>query len=105
MAENALLTPGRNWLGGYTPSAKNFDALVIGYFDGDKLIYAARTRNGFTPPSRVELFKKIAPLEIPECPFANLKEKKGGHWASVQELPVALGRAGCRSAPDSILLQ
>jgi ATP-dependent DNA ligase len=36
-------------IGGYTPSAKNFDALVIGYYEGDKLFYAPRTRNGFTP--------------------------------------------------------
>jgi ATP-dependent DNA ligase len=36
-------------IGGYTPSPKNFDALVIGYYDGSNLIYAARTRNGFTP--------------------------------------------------------
>jgi len=42
-------------IGGYTPSPKNFDALVIGYYDGGKLIYAARTRNGFTPASRVQL--------------------------------------------------
>jgi len=66
-------------IGGYTPSPKNFDALVLGYYDGDKLIYAARTRNGFTPASRVELFKKIKPLEIKECPFANLPENKAGH--------------------------
>ena len=39
-------------IGGYTPSPKNFDALVIGYYDGPNLIYAARTRNGFTPASR-----------------------------------------------------
>ena len=44
--------------GYYTPSPKNFDALVIGYYDRGKLIYAARTRNGFTPASRVQLFKK-----------------------------------------------
>jgi ATP-dependent DNA ligase len=66
-------------IAGYTPSAKNFDALVVGYYDDDgKLIYAARTRNGFTPASRVELFKKLRPLEIDECPFANLPEKKAG---------------------------
>ena len=41
-------------IGGYTPSPKNFDALVIGYYDGSNLIYAARTRNGFTPTSRAE---------------------------------------------------
>jgi DNA ligase D-like protein (predicted ligase) len=69
-------------IGGYTPSARNFDALVIGYYDDGKLIYAARTRNGFTPASRVELFQKIKPLEIKECPFANLPEKKAGRWGA-----------------------
>jgi DNA ligase D-like protein (predicted ligase) len=67
---------------GYTPSLKNFDALVIGYYEGAKLIYAARTRNGFTPASRAELFKKIKPLEIKECPFANLPEKRAGRWGA-----------------------
>jgi ATP-dependent DNA ligase len=69
-------------IAGYTPSAKNFDALVIGYYDGTDLIYAARTRNGFTPASRAELFKKIVPLEIAECPFSNLPEKKAGRWGA-----------------------
>jgi len=69
-------------IAGYTPSPKNFDALVIGYYEGDKLMYAARTRNGFTPASRVELFKKIKPLEIKECPFANLPEKNAGRWGA-----------------------
>jgi ATP-dependent DNA ligase len=40
-------------IAGYTPSLKNFDALVIGYYEGDSLIYAARTRSGFAPASRV----------------------------------------------------
>ena len=69
-------------IAGYTPSPKNFDALVIGYYDGPNLIYAARTRNGFTPASRVELFKKLKPLEIKECPFSNLPEKKAGRWGA-----------------------
>jgi DNA ligase D-like protein (predicted ligase) len=69
-------------IGGYTPSDKNFDALVIGYYDGSRLIYAARTRNGFTPASRRELFKKIKPLETNKCPFANLPEKKAGRWGA-----------------------
>ena len=45
-------------IAGYTPSQENFDALVIGYYEGGKLIYAASTRNGFTPASRAELFGK-----------------------------------------------
>jgi bifunctional non-homologous end joining protein LigD len=69
-------------IAGYTSSAKNFDALVIGYYDGPDLIYAARTRNGFTPASRTDLFKKLKPLEIAECPFANLPEKKAGRWGA-----------------------
>ena len=69
-------------IAGYTPSAKNFDALVIGYYRDGKLIYAARTRNGFTPASRAELFKKLKSLEIKECPFANLPEKKAGRWGA-----------------------
>ena len=58
-------------------SLKNFDALVIGYYEGNKLMYA-RTRNGFTPASRAELFKKLKPLEIIQCPSANLPEEKSG---------------------------
>jgi DNA ligase D-like protein (predicted ligase) len=69
-------------IAGYTPSASNFDALIIGYYEGAKLIYAARTRNGFTPASRVELFKKLKPLEIKECQFANLPEAKSGRWGA-----------------------
>jgi bifunctional non-homologous end joining protein LigD len=67
-------------IGGYTPGTKTFDALVIGYYDGGRLLYAARTRNGFTPAIREQLFKKMRPLEIRDCPFANLPEAKSGRW-------------------------
>jgi ATP-dependent DNA ligase len=69
-------------IGGYTPSDKNFDALVIGYYDGPKLMYAARTRNGFTPASRAKLFEKLKPLETANCPFANLPAKTAGRWGA-----------------------
>jgi hypothetical protein len=39
-------------IGGYTVGTKTFDALIFGYYEGDRLIYAARTRNGFTPAVR-----------------------------------------------------
>ena len=67
-------------IGGYTPSAKNFDALIFGYYDDGKLQYVARTRNGFTPATRKELFKRLKPLEIQQCPFANLPEARSGRW-------------------------
>jgi len=59
-------------IGGYTIGGDTFDALVFGYYESSKLIYAARTRNGFTPVLRRELVKRFQPLEIKECPFANL---------------------------------
>jgi DNA ligase D-like protein (predicted ligase) len=67
-------------LGGYTVATTTFDALVFGYYDGDRLIYAARTRNGFTPVVRQQLLKKFKGLEIKDCPFTNLPEKKSGRW-------------------------
>lgn len=69
-------------IAGYTPSPKNFHALVIGYYQNGKLMYAARTRNGFTPASRAEVFRKIKTLEVTDCPFANLPEKKAGRWGA-----------------------
>jgi bifunctional non-homologous end joining protein LigD len=67
-------------IGGYTRGTKTFDALVFGYYDGDRLIYVARTRNGFTPAARAQLFKKFKGLETGECPFVNLPEAKSGRW-------------------------
>ena len=67
-------------IGGYTLGTNTFDALVFGYFEGENLIYAARTRNGFTPATRAQLFRRFRGLEIDECPFANLPEAKGGRW-------------------------
>ena len=69
-------------IGGYTVGGATFDALVFGYYQGDDLIYAARTRNGFTPKLRGELMKKFKPLETKECPFVNLPEKKPGRWGA-----------------------
>lgn len=67
-------------IAGYTPSPKNFDALIFGYYQGRKLIYVARTRNGFTPQSRAQLFKRFRDLRIDECPFSNLPETGAGRW-------------------------
>jgi bifunctional non-homologous end joining protein LigD len=67
-------------IGGYTPSSKNFDALIFGYYEGSELIYVARTRNGFTPQLREQLFKRLRGLQVSECPFSNLPESKAGRW-------------------------
>jgi ATP-dependent DNA ligase len=67
-------------IGGYTIGTKTFDAVIFGYYEADRLIYVARTRNGFTPAARAQLYKKFGPLEIRECPFANLPETNSGRW-------------------------
>ena len=69
-------------IGGYTIGGATFDALVFGYYSDGKLMYAARTRNGFTPKIREELMKKFRGLETEVCPFANLPEKKAGRWGA-----------------------
>ena len=69
-------------IGGSTVGGKTFDALVFGYYEGDRLIYVARTRNGFTPVVRAQLMKKFRGLESKECPFANLPESKSGRWGA-----------------------
>jgi ATP-dependent DNA ligase len=38
----------------------------------------ARTRNGFTPASREELFRRFRGLETAKCPFVNLPEARSG---------------------------
>jgi bifunctional non-homologous end joining protein LigD len=67
-------------IAGYTRGTKTFDALIFGYYEGEKLMYVARTRNGFTPVLRAQLFRKFKGLDIGECPFANLPEARSGRW-------------------------
>src|SRR5260370_17114438 len=61
-------------IGGYFPGPHGFDSLILGYYDKDKLMYVARTRNGFVPASRREVFSKLKHLVTPACPFLNLPE-------------------------------
>jgi bifunctional non-homologous end joining protein LigD len=61
-------------------AARNFDAVVFGYYDSGKLMYAGRTRSGFTPASRDQLFRRFASLVAAACPFANLPEARAGRW-------------------------
>src|SRR5437016_7950632 len=63
-------------IGGYFPGPHGFDSLIVGYYDGEKLMYVARTRNGFVPASRRQVFSKLKHLVTPACPFVNLPETK-----------------------------
>ena len=67
-------------IAGYTKAPGNFDALIFGYYDDGKLKFAGKTRNGFTPTTRNQLMKRFKDMEIPECPFVGLPEKRAGRW-------------------------
>jgi DNA ligase D-like protein (predicted ligase) len=71
-------------IGGYTPG-NPFDALIVGYYEGDRLMYAAKVRNGFVPLVRREVASRFKGLEIDACPFANLPERKRTQWALTKE--------------------
>lgn len=67
-------------IGGYVPGTHGFDSLVIGFYRGRELHYAARVRAGFVPATRREVFQQIRHLETQTCPFVNLPEIQVGRW-------------------------
>lgn len=69
-------------IGGYTVGGSTFDALIFGYYEEKQLMYAGRTRSGFTPSLRADLMKRFSALETPECPFGNLPEARSGRWGA-----------------------
>jgi bifunctional non-homologous end joining protein LigD len=67
-------------IGGYKPNAANFDSLLVGYYDGKRLVCAGKVRSGFTPHLRAQVFDQIRRLRAPRCPFKNLPSERSGHW-------------------------
>jgi DNA ligase D-like protein (predicted ligase) len=67
-------------VGGYTPGGNGFDALIVGFYHGKDLLFAARVRAGFVPATRRQVFAKIKELQSAKCPFVNLPELSEGRW-------------------------
>jgi ATP-dependent DNA ligase len=65
-------------IGGYTPGGRNFDAILIGDYEGRALQYVAKVHGGFTPAVREAVFKRFRGLETKTCPFRNLPEARRG---------------------------
>ena len=79
--EKLRINQGQEFMiGGYTVAAKTFDALIIGYYERDRLIYTARTRNGFTPAMRDQLFRQFRLLENGRM---SIREFTGSDWWSM----------------------
>jgi bifunctional non-homologous end joining protein LigD len=70
-------------VGGYKSNGRSIDSVVVGYYEGRRLLFAAQVRNGFTPHIRAELRQRLEPLIVKACPFANLPNSVGrSHWGS-----------------------
>jgi DNA ligase D-like protein (predicted ligase) len=67
-------------VGGYKPGPAGFDSLVIGYYDGAKVISAGKVRSGFTPASRARVFERLLAIGARRCPFVNLPTTRSSHW-------------------------
>ena len=62
-------------IGGYTPpegSRQHLGALLIGYHDGKKLLYAGKVGTGFDTDRLVEMHRLLERRRRAGCPFANL---------------------------------
>jgi bifunctional non-homologous end joining protein LigD len=49
-------------IGGYVP-ADPFDSLIVGYYEGDKLYYVAKVRNGFVAQVRRQVARRFKGLD------------------------------------------
>jgi bifunctional non-homologous end joining protein LigD len=71
-------------IGGYTEprnTREHFGALLLGYYDGDRFIYAGHTGGGFTRAGLSEMYKKLKPLEQKTSPFEETpKTNERAHW-------------------------
>jgi len=70
-------------IGGFTPpqgARKHFGAVLVGYYENKKLVFAGKVGTGFTTKSLAMLHKKFRADERPDCPFVDLPSKQNGQW-------------------------
>jgi len=70
-------------IGGYTPpkgSRDFFGALLVGYYEGEKLLFASKVGSGYSQKILRELHKRFQPLRRATCPFVNLPTKRTGKF-------------------------
>ncbi len=70
-------------IGGYTApegGRKYFGALLVGYYAGEKLQFAARVGSGFSDALLERLHRSFQPMRRAGCPFVNLPVRQAGRW-------------------------
>jgi bifunctional non-homologous end joining protein LigD len=90
-------------IGGYTPGTHGIDAVIIGFYRGKDLIYAARVRAGFVPATRRETFAKNQASEDSDLSFCQSARGKGGkvgaraNGGKDERLRLATSRGRCKN--------
>jgi bifunctional non-homologous end joining protein LigD len=70
-------------IGGYTPPAgarKHFGALLVGYYEKEKLLFAGKVGTGFDTKMLAALHRRFEKEKRKDCPFADLPSKQNGVW-------------------------
>jgi len=71
-------------VGGYTEprnAREHIGALLLGYFDKNRFIYAGHTGGGFTRQGLSDMYKRLKPLERKTSPFEETpKTNEKAHW-------------------------
>ncbi len=104
---DSLYQPGRSadWLkfkcvrdqefvvGGFTDpkgSRSGFGALLVGYYDGDRLRYAGKVGTGYDRKVLLSLRERMRGLEVERSPFAERVREPDVHWVT-PELVAQIG--------------
>jgi bifunctional non-homologous end joining protein LigD len=72
-------------VGGFTDpkgSRVGFGALLLGYYEGDRLMYAGKVGTGFDTATLLSLRRRLDELERPQSPYADSHRvrERGVHW-------------------------
>jgi bifunctional non-homologous end joining protein LigD len=67
-------------IGGYRADGRSIDALVLGCYEGRRLLAAGKVRAGLNAHLRRQLYESLHGLATSRCPFANLPTAKPGRW-------------------------
>jgi bifunctional non-homologous end joining protein LigD len=83
-------------IGGYTQpegSRNYFGSLLVGHYEGGRLLFAGRVGTGFSHKLLKELHNGLQKIRRDSCPFVNLPEKRRGRWGQ-SITPAVMKRCG-----------
>jgi bifunctional non-homologous end joining protein LigD len=67
-------------VGGLKPTGGGFESLLVGYYEGNELLFAGKVRAGLTSYTRAEILRRVVSDATIACPFVNLPTSRKSHW-------------------------